>query len=270
MKDKTGTGKGTPFSVYSFPRSRIFTADIGILGAQKHHVKALVEFDVTGALLRIREINSTGKVVSFTSWIVSCAAKALSQHPHVHAVKNGKTSLAVFDEVDITIMIEKESDGVRIPLPYVLRRTSEKDPHELFAEIEEVKKRPSGGAAADLNRSHSRLITLFSYFPRQLRLFIWKMMLKDPVRVKKMMGTSLITSVGTAGSVSGWAIPYSIHPVSFTLGSIVKKPCAIENSVQIRDLLAMTVLIDHDTVDGVPAARFITDLKQLIENAAGL
>ena len=32
----------------------------------------------------------------------------------------------------------------------------------------------------------------------------------------------------------------------------------------------MTVSIDHDIVDGAPAARFMNELRQLIESAYGL
>jgi pyruvate/2-oxoglutarate dehydrogenase complex dihydrolipoamide acyltransferase (E2) component len=35
----------------------------------------------------------------------------------------------------------------------------------------------------------------------------------------------------------------------------------------IREFLNMTVSIDHDTVDGAPAARFVQELRQLIEGA---
>ncbi|MGL4370181.1 MAG: hypothetical protein ACRCUT_11015, partial [Spirochaetota bacterium] len=50
------TGK---YSIVSFHKSRIFTMDIGVLGAKKHHLKALVEFDVTDALDKIEACKSS-------------------------------------------------------------------------------------------------------------------------------------------------------------------------------------------------------------------
>lgn len=35
-------------------------------------------------------------------------------------------------------------------------------------------------------------------------------------------------------------------------------------------MLYGTVLIDHDVVDGAPAARFLTQLSRLVEEAYGL
>jgi pyruvate/2-oxoglutarate dehydrogenase complex dihydrolipoamide acyltransferase (E2) component len=40
----------------------------------------------------------------------------------------------------------------------------------------------------------------------------------------------------------------------------------INNSIEIREFLEMTILIDHDVIDGAPAARFIFRLKDLVEN----
>jgi hypothetical protein len=32
----------------------------------------------------------------------------------------------VFDDVDVTVMVEKEVGGEKVPLPYVVRKTNEK------------------------------------------------------------------------------------------------------------------------------------------------
>jgi pyruvate/2-oxoglutarate dehydrogenase complex dihydrolipoamide acyltransferase (E2) component len=113
-------------------------------------------------------------------------------------------------------------------------------------------------------------IKLFSLLPQSIRLFIWGLLLSNPYRVKKMMGTVIVTSVGMIGKVNGWPIPYSIHPLCFALGAIVKKPGVANNNIEIRDFLEMTILIDHDVIDGAPAARFVSRLSKLIENGYDL
>ena len=72
------------------------------------------------------------------------------------------------------------------------------------------------------------------------------------------------------GKINGWFIPISIHPVCFGIGSIIKKPVVVHNQIEIREILNMTVLIDHDIVDGANAARFINLLIKDIENGAFL
>ncbi|HNW30614.1 MAG TPA: 2-oxo acid dehydrogenase subunit E2 [Spirochaetota bacterium] len=37
-----------------------------------------------------------------------------------------------------------------------------------------------------------------------------------------------------------------------------------------RKVLYLTVLFDHDVIDGAPAARFMVDFTALLENAHGL
>jgi pyruvate/2-oxoglutarate dehydrogenase complex dihydrolipoamide acyltransferase (E2) component len=39
----------------------------------------------------------------------------------------------------------------------------------------------------------------------------------------------------------------------------------INNEVNIRDILNMTVLVDHDLVDGAPMVRMLKDLTKYLE-----
>jgi pyruvate/2-oxoglutarate dehydrogenase complex dihydrolipoamide acyltransferase (E2) component len=259
------------YSIESFPPSRIFTIDIGVLGSRKHHVKALLEFDVSKAREKIRAARSAGNVkISFTSWIVKCIATSLDENRHVHALRCGRKKLMVFNEVDMSIMIEKEKGGRRIPVPCVLRAVTRKTIAQIYDEIESVKNTDAGDKRLDLDYTGSAGEKFMLLLPRGIRLSIWKLLLRNPLRVKKMMGTSLVTSVGMFGSVPGWAVPFSIHPVSFTLGSITPKAILDGGSLKNHDILHMTILIDHDVVDGAPAARFAAHLQELIENASGL
>lgn len=73
-----------------------------------------------------------------------------------------------------------------------------------------------------------------------------------------------VTSLGMTGPINAWFIHKSIHPVSIGVGTIMKKPVVIDNEVVIREVMNMTLLIDHDVMDGVPMARFIKDLERRI------
>lgn len=90
-------------------------------------------------------------------------------------------------------------------------------------------------------------------------------MLRNPKIAYNRMGNAAITSVGMVGKINGWFIHKSIHPISFGIGSIIKKPVVIDNEIKIREILNMTVLADHDTVDGAPMVRFLNDLTKQIE-----
>ena len=80
------------------------------------------------------------------------------------------------------------------------------------------------------------------------------------------MGNVAVTSIGMIGKINGWFIHKSVHPVSFGVGSILKKPVVIDNEIKIREILNMTILVDHDVIDGAPMVRFLDDLTDYVEN----
>lgn len=265
--------KDRNYRLHSFPSSRQFTMDIGKIGRNKHHIKALIEIDVTESRKKIKNKRyKSGEYISFTSWVLKCIGKAIFEHKKVHALRKGKNKLVIFNDIDISIMVEKKLNEKVVPLPMVIRNINEKSLSEIFTEIEKAKKQKiKEGKDYVINKNRDKKpIKLFSLLPQPIRLIIWKLILSNPFRVKEMMGTALVTSVGMMGRINGWFVPYSIHPISFALGAVIKKPGVVKKNVEIRDFLEMTILIDHDVVDGAPAARFVSKLKDLMKNGYAL
>jgi pyruvate/2-oxoglutarate dehydrogenase complex dihydrolipoamide acyltransferase (E2) component len=54
------------------------------------------------------------------------------------------------------------------------------------------------------------------------------------------------------------------------VGGISSKPGVYQGEIVIREVLDLTVSIDHDVVDGAPAARFVNSFRTLLEAAHGL
>ena len=72
------------------------------------------------------------------------------------------------------------------------------------------------------------------------------------------------------GKGAGWGIPITQHTLDLTLGGIAEKPGVVDGQITIREYLSMTLSFDHTIIDGAPAARFTTRLKELIESGYGL
>jgi hypothetical protein len=73
------------------------------------------------------------------------------------------------------------------------------------------------------------------------------------------------------GNVAGWGIPASTPTtLTLTVGGIAPKPVAIDGEIASQEYLSLTISVDHDIVDGAPAARFTERLKELIESGYGL
>ena len=54
------------------------------------------------------------------------------------------------------------------------------------------------------------------------------------------------------------------------VGGIAEKPGVVDGHIAIREYLCVTLSFDHDVVDGAPAARFVSRLRELIESNHGL
>jgi 2-oxoacid dehydrogenases acyltransferase (catalytic domain) len=54
------------------------------------------------------------------------------------------------------------------------------------------------------------------------------------------------------------------------VGGIGEKQTLVDGRPVVREYLNLTISIDHDLVDGAPAARFTKRLKDLIESGYGL
>jgi len=66
--------------------------------------------------------------------------------------------------------------------------------------------------------------------------------------------------------VNGWFIHRSVHPVSFGIGSVIKKPVVVNDEVKVREILNMTILVEHDLVDGALMVYLLKDLTNSIES----
>jgi pyruvate/2-oxoglutarate dehydrogenase complex dihydrolipoamide acyltransferase (E2) component len=55
-----------------------------------------------------------------------------------------------------------------------------------------------------------------------------------------------------------------------TVGGIATKPRYIDAQPQPREMLDLTISVDHEVVDGAPAAPFPRRLAELVEQADGL
>jgi pyruvate/2-oxoglutarate dehydrogenase complex dihydrolipoamide acyltransferase (E2) component len=257
-----------------YPSSRQLTFDVGKVGLGKHHVKALLEVDVTEARRIIRQSRHTGKKISFTAWLIKVIADCVALHPPIAGVNDAKRNkVLVFEDVDLSIVVEKTVDGARVPLPYVIRKVDKKTLCQIQDEIESAKSQPveSEGNYV-LGEEQSALgMKLFVRLPQWLRLILMRLLvLNHPQRVKSMMGTVMITTAGMIGHTRGWIMPFGMHPLCLAFGSLNEQAAVYRGEIQKREILHLTVLIDHDVIDGVPAARFVDDLVKKLQAGFGL
>ncbi len=238
------------------------------VGLKKHYMKAFLEFDVTDARQSIRGYRRQHKKgLSFTSFFISCVVRALQTQPSLNAGLKGN-NIIFFEDIDVSVAVEMLLDGESVPRLIVLRQAQKKSMQDIHTEIEHAKQlNAESGDVVQGDSKNIKLVSVLLKLPKFIRQLLWNRLLRDPFFTQRMMGTVGVTAVGMFGNISGWPepIPTSNHAVSFAMGSITKKPRVIGQETQSREILHLTLLFDHDIVDGAPAARFTQKLRELVE-----
>jgi pyruvate/2-oxoglutarate dehydrogenase complex dihydrolipoamide acyltransferase (E2) component len=247
------------------PQSRIATFDIFSVGMLKHHVSALLEFDVTESRKKLHDLRKSGVNVSFNAWIIKVISSILQKHPEASAYLYNKKKLILFNDINISILIEKKIHEKKVPIPIVIEKTNQKTALEIAREIETAKNKELSDDEIVINKQSNLSERIYYQMPGFIRRAVWKFMLRNPKIAYKKMGNAVITSIGMIGKINGWFIQKSVHPISFGVGSVLKKAVVIDNEIKIREILNMTILVDHDVIDGAPMVRFLNDLTKSLE-----
>lgn len=235
------------------------------LAAKRHNIHGLVEVDITEARERIRQIRErTGERLSFTGFVVYCCARAVDEDRHLHAYRDWRNRLILFDDVDVSVGAERTGQGQPVVLQGVIRAANRKSVREIHAEIRELQ------STALVKTPWGRWLRWYILIPGFIRRLIFRIAQRMPAAVKGVNGTVLVTSVGMFGKVAGWGIPLAAHTLCLTVGGIDSRPVFHDGELQNREHLCLTVTFNHDIVDGAPAARFIQRLVTLVQTGAGL
>ncbi|MGB9594938.1 MAG: 2-oxo acid dehydrogenase subunit E2 [Candidatus Poribacteria bacterium] len=253
-----------------FSRIREVYADALSLGSKRNHAKSLIELDVTKARELIRNhYCKTGEKISFTAWIIKCIGQAVSEHRLMHAMVKHRKIIA-FHDVDVAVLIKSKIGDHELPLPIIIRKANTKSVMEIMSEITKGKKESLSSKGIMLNNMHiSKIAEIFFRLPRFIRRLILKWLFQNPFYLKRTIGTVMLSSVGALGRF-GFPYPIGVQPLFIALGDIVKKPGVIDDKINIREYLYVTIAFDHNVVDGAPATRFVTRFADLLENAYGI
>ena len=255
------------YKIQKFAKSRIATIDICEIGKRKHHITGIVEIDVSESRKKIREYNRHHKnKISFNAWIIRVISYTINKYEDSASYLKGKSRLITFNDINVSTIVEKDLNGQKVPIPLIIEKANETSTEEITKQISEAKNKKLTEKDIVLQKKASMLERAYYILPGLLRRYFWKYLLRHPKKAFKKMGNVAITSIGMMGQINGWFVPISIHPVCFGIGSIIKKPIVVKDLIEIREVLNMSVLLDHDVFDGANMARFISDLSKKIEN----
>ena len=252
------------FTRIPIPRSRRFVVDAGAIALERPIIHGLFAADVTDIRPLLRAAGPDGSDVSLTAYLVWCLGRAVRRHPSVHGYVH-RGHIVVFDEVDATVIVETESEGMSFPRAHVVRDVGGRDLLDIHAELVGLRATSRGDTQARV-RSVGWLLVL----PSVVRRWLYRAYLREPSRRKRLMGTVAVTAVGMHGSRGFWGIGVPQHTLQLVVGGIERRPAVRDGETDEREMLSLTVAVDHDVVDGAPAVRFADDLAALIEDGEAL
>jgi pyruvate/2-oxoglutarate dehydrogenase complex dihydrolipoamide acyltransferase (E2) component len=252
------------FDLQPFPRNRQVVIDAGFLSAERHLIHGLLELDVTLAREILKDsLGSDGQPLSFTAFIIASYARAIQLHPGVQAFRDIRGRLVLFHDVDVSTLVEPSPGAVA--LPHIIRAANTRSTREISEEIRAVQHNRQPGGKLE------RTLALGTRLPRLFRLLYFHVLRLNPERLKRVTGTTLVSSFGMFGKKGGWGIGFlPLHSVGLLVGGVVEKPMAYKGNVALRQSLHATLSFNHDIVDGAPAARFARTFADLVESAAAL
>ena len=191
-----------------------------------------------------------------TTYLIKSFALTVEKHKWMNSfIAHGKQIF--LDDIAVSILMERNIDGVSVPEPMVIHNVDRKSPSEIADEIRIAKDKSNNGRSlGDLSNTW-----YFKFIPgRLLKTFV--RMADQNIGMGIKYGKLAITSVGMFATRPMWILPHGSATILLSVGTT-----STEKEGQGAGKLHLTVSFDHDIVDGAPAARFVEDLCIEIEEA---
>ncbi|HLR43133.1 MAG TPA: dihydrolipoamide acetyltransferase family protein [Pseudogracilibacillus sp.] len=198
------------------------------------HVTLFSEIDMTEVvnvrkqLLPIIE-EQEGVRVSFNEIIMKATAFSLRNNPEINvSLENGK-EIVYHNDVNLGFAVAVDA-GLVVP---VLRNVDQKGLGILTKEAKTIAK-----------KARDNMLT-----------------------PDEMQGSTFTISNLGMFAVDGFT-PIINQPNAAILGvgRIQEKPVIVDGEVKVRSMMSLSLSFDHRIIDGAPAAQFLTDLKNVLEN----
>lgn len=201
------------------------------------HVTLTTEVDMSQAISMRKQLlepieQQTGYRVSYTEIIMKAAAFSLRQHPYVNVSLEGN-EIVYKDDINVGLAVAVEN-GLVVP---VIQHVDQKGLSALTADCKRL-----GKAARD-----------------------------NKVKPEEMSGGTFTVSNLGMYAIDAFT-PVINQPESAILGvgRINEKPVGIDGAIELRPMMVLSLSFDHRVIDGAPAAAFLTELKEALEQPVKL
>jgi pyruvate dehydrogenase E2 component (dihydrolipoamide acetyltransferase) len=197
------------------------------------HFYVTVEADMEPATTFREQLNiASESKISFTDIIIKATASALIRHPQVNATYLGDT-MKQYHYIHMAVAVALD-EGLVTP---IIRNCEQKGIGAINADLRDL-----------AERARNRKLKPEEYTG----------------------ATFTISNLGMFGVEDFIAIINPPEGAILAIGSIIEKPVVKQGAIVVGHTMKMTLSSDHRIIDGAVAARFLQDLKKLLENPASL
>jgi pyruvate dehydrogenase E2 component (dihydrolipoamide acetyltransferase) len=225
---RAATAHQTPGSLIPHTRARRAIAARMVAGVtQAAPVTLTTKADATRLIALRNQLKTNGPAApSYTDLILLLTAATLRQHPLLQAQWRDD-GLFVPDAIDIAIAVDVEF-GLLAP---VVRHVDQLGVNEIAAQTRDLIAQARAGKLT----------------PDQMR------------------GAAFtVTNLGMFGIDAFTPIIQLPQCAVLGVGRIVKEPAVVQDRIEPRDMITLSLTFDHRVVDGAPAARFLDALRRAI------
>ncbi len=172
--------------------------------------------------------NETKEKLTYTHVIVLACAKTLQKHPIINSTYTDD-GILLHDHVSIALAVGLD-EGLLVP---VIRNAEKMSLKEIVTASKDLASRAAN------------------------------MKLKPE---EQEGSTFTISNMGMYGIKHFNPIINQPNSAILGISTIIDTPVVIENEIRIRPIMNVCMTIDHRVIDGTPGAKFLKDLKDILEN----
>lgn len=197
------------------------------------HAWMTVEVDVTDLVAfreRVKESfkEREGFSITYFAFFVSAVARALQEFPELNSTWAGD-KIIQHSDINISIAVAKENE-LYVP---VIRHADEKNIKGIAKSIDQLARKTHNGQLTERDVTG---------------------------------GTFTVNNTGTFGSVSSMGIINHPQAAILQVEAIVKRPVIIDDMFAARDIVNLSLSLDHRILDGLICGRFLARVKDILEN----
>ncbi|MBO6516205.1 MAG: 2-oxo acid dehydrogenase subunit E2 [Bacteroidia bacterium] len=229
------------------------------VGKRIPHIYTFVELDATQAREQIRAYRrETGKQVSFSAYLMHCCAKAIEQDKEIQTMAVTRNKLITPSQVDFFVPLEARVEDGHQLTSRLIRNVPDKTPSELDDLLRTAVTEP-----APVSKTTKAFLRL-PWFVRSLFYRWWQ---TTPNLRQRYFGSVYYSSIiNYSADRRTWGLPIPMHALGIFVGTTSKRVVETSNGNKTRDMVQLTISVDHRANNGGDMARFVHRLKYLLEH----